>query len=132
MLTGRWEFPVFGENLARRAEGERRAEAVEAEAERVLQGVVAERQTLPPRIANAERAVAQLTRQIEQYAALLRAGELQFDAGRRSLSQLVQLHDSRYLAEQRRADQAARLLAAQLRQLALQGSLLQALGQPTN
>ena len=130
LLTARWDFPVGGEFQARRAENERRAEAVEAEAERVLQGVESERATLPPRIANAERAVLQLERQIEQFNALLRAGELQFEAGRRTLAQLVQLHDSRYNAEQRRAEQAHRLLGAQLRQLALNGGLLPALGQP--
>lgn len=129
LVTARWEFPVLGENQARRAENERRAEAVEAEAERVLQGAAAERATLPSRMANAERAIAQLDRQIEQYAMLLRAGELQFEAGRRSLGQLVQLHDSRYFAEQRRTEQAHRLLSAKLRALALDGSLLQALGQ---
>ena len=128
-VTARWDFPVLGENQARRAEGERRAEAVEAEAERVLLGVQTERATLPARLANAQRAVAQLDRQIEQYQGLLRAGELQYEAGRRSLTQLVQLHESLFNAEQRRAEQAARVLATQLRQLSLGGSLLPALGQ---
>ena len=128
-VTARWDFPVLGENQARRAEGERRAEAVEAEAERVLLSVQTERATLPARLATAQRAVAQLDRQIEQYQGLLRAGELQYEAGRRSLSQLVQLHESLFNAEQRRAEQAARVLATQLRQLSLGGSLLPALGQ---
>ena len=127
-LTARWELPVGGENQARRAENERRAEAAEAEAERVLQNVLSELVALGPRIANAERAVGQIEGQIAQYTALVRAGELQFEAGRRSLSQLVQLHDSRFAAEQRRAEQAHRLLGARLRQLALSGALLPALG----
>lgn len=129
LVTARWEFPVLGENQARRAEGERRAEAVEADAERVLMSVQSELATLPARLANAQRAVAQLDRQIEQYQGLLRAGELQFEAGRRSLTQLVQLHESLFNAEQRRAEQSARVLATQLRQLALSGGLLPALGQ---
>lgn len=128
-VTARWDFPVLGENQARRAEGERRAEAVEAEAERVLLSVQTERATLPARLATAQRAVAQLDRQIEQYQGLLRAGELQYEAGRRSLAQLVQLHESLFNAEQRRAEQAARILATQLRQLSLGGKLLPALGQ---
>ena len=129
LVTARWEFPVLGENQARRAENERRAEAVQAEAERVLLGVQTERATLPARLATAQRAVAQLERQIEQYQSLLRAGELQYEAGRRSLTQLVQLHESLYTAEQRRAEQRARVLATQLRQLSLGGGLLAALGQ---
>jgi outer membrane protein TolC len=128
-VTARWDFPVLGENQARRAEGERRAEAVEAEAERVLLSVQSERATLPARLAIAQRAVAQLDRQIEQYQGLLRAGELQYEAGRRSLTQLVQLHESLFNAEQRRAEQLARILATQLRQLSLGGSLLPALAQ---
>ncbi len=132
LLTARWEFPVGGELQSRRTEGQRRAEAAEAEAERVLRGVQSELVTLGPRIHNAQSAVAKLEQQIEHYNALVRAGELQFEAGRRSLSQLVQLHDSRFNAEQRRADQLRRLLGTQLRQLALSGGLLPALGQSTD
>ena len=129
-LTARWDFPVGGENFARRSEAERRAEAVEAEAERVLQGVRSELVALGPIIDNAQRMVVQLDRQIEQYDRLVKAAELQFEAGRRSLPQLVALHDSRYNAEQRRSDQAHRLLTSQLRQLSLSGGLLPALGLP--
>ena len=127
-ITARWEFPVMGETVARRNEGQRRAEAAEAEAERVARGVQADLQALRARIAHAERAVAQLDQQIDQYDRLVRAGELQFEAGRRNVAQLIGLRDSRYSAEQRRADQANRLLAARMRQLALTGQLLPALG----
>lgn len=129
LVTARWDFPVGGESLARRSEGQFRAAAASAEAERVLGTVQSELVTLGPRVANAARSVVQLDRQILQYTGLVRAGELQFEAGRRSLGQLIALHDNRFNAEQRRADQAGRMLAAQLRQLALSGGLLQALGQ---
>lgn len=128
LITARWDFPVMGETVARRNEGLRRAEAAEAEAERVAQGVRADLQSLDARITIAERAVATLDRQLLQYEQLLRAGDLQFDAGRRSLQQLIGLRDSRYSIAQRRAEQANRLLAARLRQLALTGQLLPALG----
>ena len=127
-VTARWDFPVLGETIARRNEGMRRAEAAEAEADRVAQTVRADLQSLDARIAIAERAVASLDRQILQYDQLVRAGELQFDAGRRSLQQLIALRDSRYAIAQRRAEQANRLLAARMRQLALTGQLLVALG----
>ena len=127
-LTARWDFPVMGENAARRTEAQRRAEAAQAEAERVAQAAQIELQTLGPRIANAQRALAQLSQQATQYSSLVRAGELQFEAGRRTLPQLIQLRDSRFNVEQRRSEQAQRLLAAQLRLLSLQGRLLPALG----
>ncbi len=127
-LTARWEFPVLGESAARRTEAQRRAEAAQAEAERVDQGVQIELQTLGPRIANTQRALAQLAQQATQYTSLVRAGELQFEAGRRSVTQLIQLRDGRFNVEQRRSEQAQRLLAAQLRLLSLQGRLLPALG----
>lgn len=128
LITARWEFPVLGETAARRSEVQRRAEAAEADAERVARGVQGDLQALRARITNAERAVAQLDQQIAQYNSLVRAGEVQFEAGRRSVSQLIQLRDSRFNAEQRRADQQNRLLAARMRQLALTGQLLPALG----
>ncbi len=127
-LTARWDFPVMGETIARRNEGLRRAEAAEAEAERVSRGVQADLQSLDARILIAERSVVVLDRQLQQYEQLVRAGELQFDAGRRSLQQLIALRDSRYAIAQRRADQEHRLLAARMRQLALTGQLLPALG----
>ena len=127
-IVARWDFPVLGESAARRTEQQRRAEATQAEAERAALAVQVELLTLGPRIANAERAVAQLERQAAQYVQLLRAGQLQFEAGRRSVSQLIQLRESSFNVEQRRSEQAQRLLAAQLRLLALQGRLLPALG----
>lgn len=127
-LVARWDFPVMGETIARRNEGMRRAEAAEAEAERVARTVQADLQALDARIEIAVRTLASLDRQLQQYDQLVRAGELQFDAGRRSLQQLIGLRDSRYNIAQRRADQEHRLLASRLRQLALTGKLLGALG----
>ncbi|HOB94459.1 MAG TPA: TolC family protein [Aquabacterium sp.] len=127
-LVARWDFPVLGESVARRNEGMRRAEAAEAEAERVARTVQSDLDALDARIEIAIRALASLDRQLQQYDQLVRAGELQFDAGRRSLQQLIGLRDSRYAIAQRRADQEHRLLASRLRQLALTGKLLVALG----
>ena len=128
LVTARWELPLGGESQSRLAEAERRAEATEAEAFRVASGVSAELATLGPKIAETENSVARLDRQIEQYNVLVRAGELQFEAGRRTVAQLIQLRDSRFNAQQRRAELASRLQSARLRQLVLGGSLLPALG----
>jgi len=127
-VTARWDLPLLGEAQARRNEAARRAVANAAEAQRVARAAETELAMLPPRIAQARRAIAQLTRQIEQYDALIRAGELQFEAGRRTLAQLAQLHASRYAAEERRAEQEYRLVSSRLRQLSLSGELLPALG----
>ncbi|WP_198320984.1 TolC family protein [Azohydromonas aeria] len=126
-LVARWELPLGGELPSRRRETQRRAEAAEAEAERTLRGVQADLVALGPREAASRRALAQLDDQVQRYDALLRAAALQFDAGRRTLAQLLQLHDARFNAQQRRADMAHQLRTAQLHRLALEGSLLQAL-----
>jgi outer membrane protein TolC len=127
-VTARWDFPVGGELQSRRNEAERRAEAAEAEADRVQRNLQAELTTLGPQLAQAERALTQIVRQIEQYGTLVRAGELQFEAGRRTLAQLIALRDSRYNAEKRLAEQATRLQKARLSQLYYSGELLQAMG----
>ncbi len=123
-VVARWDMPLGGELHARRDEAQRRAEASEAEADRIGRANRAELDGLLPRLDGAERSVARLGTQLDQYRALIRAGELQFEAGRRSLSQLIQLHDSLYNAEQNRSNQANRVLTTQLRRLALTGNLL--------
>ena len=132
LLTARWDLPLGGENQARRAENIARAEAAKAEADRVERTLQSELATLPPRIANSRSAIVQLDEQIEQYDQLVRAGDLQYQAGKRSLIQLVQLLDSRYVAQQRRAEEGYKLLTAELRYLALRGDFLPALGLAKN
>ena len=127
-MVARWDFPVGGELQSRVAESRLRAEAAEADAQRVANTLSSELASLGPRIAETANNVARLERQIGQYEALIRAGELQFEAGRRTVAQLIQLRESRFNAEQRRAEQAHRHLTARLRQLALNGALLPALG----
>jgi outer membrane protein TolC len=126
-ISVRWDLPLGGETLSRRTEAQRRAEAAEAEAERTEQGIRTELDALLPRLDSARRSVVRLAGQIDQYRALIRAGELQFEAGRRTLAQIIQLHDSLYSAEQHRSDQAYQLQVGQLRKLSLTGALLPAL-----
>jgi outer membrane protein TolC len=128
LLTARWDFPLGGELQSRRTETERRAEIAEAEAMRIARNVGAERSVVGVQIVNAEQAIEQLQKQIAQYGALMRAGDLQYDAGRKSLSQLIQLRESQYAVELRKSEQLGRLRRAQLSDLALSGELLSALG----
>ncbi len=79
-----------------------------------------------------KRAIAQLDVQIAQYDELVRAGDIQFQAGRRSLTQLVQLLDSRFVAQQRRAEERLKLLTSRLRYLALRGDFLAAMDLPSD
>jgi len=130
VLSARWDLPLGGENASRLDEAARRAEAAEADAERVARGVRAELDALLPTLDNTARAIERLDRQIAQYTSIVRSGELQFEAGRRTLAQLIQLHDSRFNAQQRLADQTRKLQGAQLRRLSLTGTLLSALGLP--
>lgn len=126
-ISVRWDLPLGGETLSRRTEAQRRAEAAEAEAERTERSIRTELDALLPRLDSARRSVVRLAGQIDQYRALIRAGELQFEAGRRTLAQIIQLHDSLYTAEQHRSDQAYQLQVGQLRKLSLTGALLPAL-----
>lgn len=124
----RWEYPLGGETNARRQEVIYRAEAAEAEADRQRQLWLAELRSIPPRIRHSEEALAMLTGQIERQSRLVQAGELQFEAGRRSLQQLLQLRDSHHNSEVRWAEQWQRLQLAKLKRLSLNGQWLTALG----
>lgn len=123
-LTARWDVSLGGESLHRRDESRLRAEAAQAEAERLQRVNRAELEAVVPRLEQSERTVARLRLQVQQYAGLVRAGELQFEAGRRTLSQLIGLQDGLYTAQQRLAEQTYRWQQAQLRRLALTGQLL--------
>ena len=124
----RWEMPLGGETFSKRREAIARAEGAQAEVARIEQGLLSELASITPRLASAEQAVAQLQSQAEQYNALLRAGRVQFEAGRRSLQQLMQLEDGRINVVQRLAEQHNRLDKLRLRLLVLSGRLSSALG----
>ena len=124
----RWEMPLGGETFSRRREAAARADGAQAEAARVEQGLVSELASIAPRLASGEQALAQLQSQAEQYNALLRAGRVQFEAGRRTLQQLIQLEDSRIGVVQRIAEQANRLEKLRVRLLVLSGRLSSSMG----
>lgn len=123
-----WDWPLGGEYLARRDETLARATQAQADVSRAEQAALAEFASLQPRIANLRRSLHNLAEQENKMAQLLRASGIQFEAGRRSLQQLIQSRDSYFNLQQRRQEQQHRLLQAQLRQLALGGVLLEGLG----
>ncbi len=124
----RWEMPLGGETFSKRRESIARAEGAQAEVARIEQGLVSELASIAPRLLSAEQAVAQLQSQAEQYNSLLRAGRVQFEAGRRTLQQLIQLEDGRINVVQRLAEQNNRLDKLRLRLLVLSGRLSSAMG----
>lgn len=124
----RWEMPLGGETFAKRRESIARAEGAQAEVARIEQGLVSELASIEPRLLSAEQAVVQLQSQAEQYNALLRAGRVQFEAGRRTLQQLIQLEDGRINVVQRLAEQNNRMDKLRLRLLVLAGRLSSAMG----
>lgn len=123
-----WDMPLGGETLARRDESQRRVEAADAEQQGVTQTAAAELQSLLPLANNLNASLTVLDQQATQLLALQRAGDLQYEAGRRSTQQLMQLRESRFALAQRRSELQARLLQTRLRQQALGGELIAALG----
>ncbi|NDY94018.1 TolC family protein [Ideonella livida] len=127
-LALRWEMPLGGESLARQDETRARADAAQAELDRQTLAWRAELRALGPSLRHGELMLGLLTGQIERQARLVQAGELQFEAGRRGLQQLLQLRDSHHATEIRWADQWQKLQAARLKRLGLTGGWLPAVG----
>lgn len=119
-----WDWPLGGENLARRDETLARAAQAEAEIGRAELTARAELEAVNPRIANLRRSLLNLAEQEQKMALLVRGNAIQFEAGRRNLQQIIQSRDSYFSLQQRRVEQHHRLLLAQMRQLALAGQLL--------
>lgn len=127
-LSITYEVPLGGAATARRDENVARADAAEAEAWRSLQAVRGELAVVRQQALQSADALPALARQRGHLEAVVRASELQYQAGRRSLLQLIDQRDRRFNAEQREADTQARLADALLRLGVLTGSLGAQLG----
>lgn len=123
-----YDIPLGGEAGGRRDEARHRAAAAEAEAQRVADSVRIDLTASQQRLLQSGAAVPQLDEQIRNLEGVVRAHELQWDSGRRSLMQLIDVRDSRYAAEQRAADNRYRWLTSRLRLLVLTGMLPETLG----
>lgn len=123
-----YEIPLGGEIGYKRDELRARAQTALADAERVGQSVRSDLAAARFRAQQARAALEPLQRQTGYLQDVVRTSELQYDAGRRSLLQLIQLRDQRFTAEQRSAENDYRLLSAQSQWLALSGALAQTLG----
>lgn len=125
------EMPLGGETFARRDEGLQRAEAAAAEAERISLDAQIEWADAADRLSTARHTQYIHRRQIDHLERVLRGAAVQFEAGRRSLVQLIDLEKMPFSARQKMAESTATQFTAQVRMLALGGGLLDALGRTT-
>lgn len=123
-----YEVPLGGGGTARREEARARAEAAESQAWRSEQAVRGELGVVRQQALQNAQALPALVRQREHLEAAVRASDLQYQAGRRSLLQLIDQRDRRFAAEQRQVDAAWRQNQALLRMAVLTGSLGPLLG----
>lgn len=123
-----YQIPLGGEIGARRDELSARSRIALAEIDRAEQAVRTELATARHRSAQAQASLESVALQVRYLQDVVRTSEMQFEAGRRSLLQLIQLRDQRFNAEQRSADNAYRMLTAQSQWLATSGALAIALG----
>ncbi len=122
-----YDMPLGGETFAQRDEGRFRAQAAQAEADRLGLTLRLDLDASVQRVATATNAAPMLRRQADQLAEVVKASEVQYEAGRRSLQQLIELRNSYYSAEFRFSENAMTFATATLRQLAISGALLPAL-----
>lgn len=122
------EVPLGGAPAARRDEARARAEAAESELQGVRDAVQADLGVTRQQALQADSAAPQLTRQRAHWESVVRASELQYDAGRRSLMQLIDQHDRRFAVQQRDVDNAWQRAITHLRLRRLGGDLAEWFG----
>lgn len=127
-LAVSYEVPLGGGGTARREEARARAEAAQSQAWRSEQAVRGELGVVRQQALQSAQALPAVGRQREHLEATVRASDLQYQAGRRSLLQLIDQRDRRFNTEQRQVETAWRLRQALLRLSVLTGSLAAGLG----
>jgi len=125
------EMPLGGESFARRDEGLQRAEAAAADAERISLDAQIDWADAADRLATARYTQGIHLKQLEHLERVLRGAAVQFEAGRRSLVQLIDLQKMPFSARQKLAESRATQFNAQMRMLSLSGGLLDALQRAT-
>ncbi|WP_326543472.1 TolC family protein [Pseudorhodoferax sp.] len=123
-----WEVPLGGAPRARQDELRARAELAEAELQRVCDQVQADAAAAREQARQTASAAPQLAQQRQRWDLVVRASELQFDAGRRSLMQLIDQYDRRFGVQQRDIDNAWQQAEAHLRLRRLAGDLAEWFG----
>jgi outer membrane protein TolC len=122
------DVPLGGAPGARRDEARALAEAAESTLQGVRDTVQADLGVARQQALQADSAAPQLTSQRAHWESVVRASELQYDAGRRSLMQLIDQHDRRFGVQQRDVDNAWQRAITHLRLRRLGGDLAEWFG----
>lgn len=124
-----WEMPLGGEPLHRQEDASQRAIAAEEDANRIAQLIRAELMSLPSRAGGSQEQIRMLNEQIGHSQRLIRAAMAQYEAGRRSVQQLIQTREVQHDLDQRLLNERHRLAMIQLRRLSLRGELISTMAQ---
>ena len=123
-----YDIPLGGEADAKRTGLQHRALAAEADAQRIGDEVRTQLSEAVQHGSQARDAEPQLEQQVQNLNSVVRANEMLWDAGRRSLLQLIEVRDTRFLAQQRKVDNRLRLISSRVHRLLLTGDLAAAIG----
>lgn len=126
MIT--WEIPLGGENEAAQREVSHRAQAANWDVQRLQAQFAADLVMWTGREAAAAIAAASAPAQVELASDVYRAAQVQFEAGRRGMNQLLQARQAWHAAERMDIDARARVQQMRLKLWALSGQLLAAIG----
>ena len=129
-ITLSLDIPLGGEAFARRDENIERAQAALAEAERASRDAQMEWADSADKLHTATYNLGIFQRQMRHLTRVLAGSAIQYEAGRRTLVQVIELHRLPFATQQKMADARRVSLQAQVRMLNLSGGLLDALQLP--
>ena len=127
-VTVSLDVPLGGETVFRRDESIERLRAAQAEADRVsLEAQIEWGETID-QWGTLDRNLQLYRRQVQHLGRVIEGAMVQYESGRRTLVQLVELTRLPFATRQKMADASQQQLKAQARLLALSGRLLEQLG----
>lgn len=127
-LTVSLDVPLGGEPVFRRDENTERLRAAQAEADRVSLEAQIEWGEIIDQWGTLDLNLQRYRRQVQHLSRVTEGAMVQYESGRRTLIQLVELTRLPFATRQKMADASQQQLKAQARLLALSGRLLDQLG----
>lgn len=127
-VTVSLDVPLGGETVFRRDESIERLRAAQAESDRVSLEAQIEWGEIIDQWGTLERNLQRQRRQVQHLSRVIEGAMVQYESGRRTLVQLVELTRLPFATRQKMADASQQQLKAQARLLALSGRLLDQLG----
>jgi outer membrane protein TolC len=123
-----YDMPLGGASFARREEGIARAVAAESETERVSQTMELELEDTVQNIKRTTQVDPIYQRQLKHLESIVRAGNIQYEAGRRTLIDLIAQQDAPFIVQQKISDNEFKRQTSALHYWSLTGQLLNILG----